>query len=373
MNDEMKSQEPAQPPAAESPPVETPAPDPAQGRRNWFSPWLVVAVLALGLAGWQWMETRLKLDETRQEMARRLSLADAASGESRTLAMQAQARLSELQGKLDELEARLAESKSQQEVLGSLYQNLARNYDESALAEVEQSVTLAAQQLQLASNVHGAVLALQTADARLAGHSLPQFIHLRKVLTRDLDRLRALPQVDLPGMYLRLENVIEALDALPLAAAGRVHEENRPAAPTEPQPPLFSAEYWRGLLSADYWRRLGAGMWGEMRSLVRVQRIDRVDLALLPPGQDFFLRENLRLRLLNARLALFARDQQTFRSELRQCGAWIERYFDGHDKAVRNSLQTLQQLAATEIAIELPNLNESLSAIKRCRAERERQ
>jgi uroporphyrin-3 C-methyltransferase len=365
MNDEMTSQPlpppsgAAVPPAAEAPPAVAPA-TPA---RSWFSPWLVVAVLALGLAGWQWMETRLRLAETQQEMARRLAESDAVAGESRTLSRQAQEQLAALQGKLGELEGRLAESKSQQEVLENLYQNLARSHDESILAEIEQSVTLASQQLQLAGNVQSAVLALQAADGRLAGSNRPQFINLRKVLARDLDRLQALPQPDLPGMYLRLENVIDAIDTLPLAVTGRPREESLPEAPTEPPPPA--------LFSPAYWRALAAGVWREMRGLVRIQRIDRVETVLLPPAQEFFLRENLKLRLLNARLALFSRDQWTYRNELHESGAWIERYFDVRERAVQTSLQTLKQLAATEITIELPNLNESLSAIKRFRAEKE--
>jgi uroporphyrin-3 C-methyltransferase len=367
MNDEISSEALPQPsgagaaPAAaaeSSPPA---ASSPARSGKGGFIPWLLVTVLALGLAGWQWMETRARLAETQQEMAKRLSESDAVAGESRMLAKQAQERLTALQGRLDELEGRLAESKSQQEVLGNLYQNLARGNEESVLTEVEQSVTLASQQLQLAGNLQGAIVALETADARLADNSQPQFINLRKVLTHDLERLRALPQLDFPGMYLRLENVIDAVDTLPLAVTARSRDESPAAAPA-PSPPLLSTEYWRAL-AADFWQ--------EMRGLVRIQRIDRVEPALLPPAQDFFLRENIKLRLLDARLALFARDQQTYRSELERSCAWIERYFDGNEKIVQNSLQTLRQLAATEIRAELPNLNESLSAIKMFRARKE--
>ncbi len=349
---------------------ESPAPAPVveqPGKKSGgFSPWVIVAVLALGLAGWQWVETRIRLSETQQELAKRLSESDAVAQESRTLARQGQEQLAALQGKLGELEGRLAESKSQQEVLEGLYQNLARNSEETALAEIEQSVTLASQQLQLAGNVQGAVLALQAADARLAASNRPQFISLRKVLARDLDRLRALPQLDLPGMYLRLENVISAIDTLPFAVDGRPREETRKSEPPAGHPPATA-------LSASYWQVLAADFWKEVRSLVRIQRFDRDEPALLAPGQGFFLRENLKLRLLNARLALLSRDQWTFRNELRQAHAWIERYFDGREKAVQASLNSLKQLSATEISIELPNLNDSLSAIKGFRVEKDRQ
>ena len=105
---------------------------------------------------------------------------------------------------------------------------------------------------------------------------------------------------------------------------------------------------------------------------MRIQRFDREEPALLAPGQAFFLRENLKLRLLNARLALLARDQWTFRNEVRQAQIWVDRYFDGRDKTVQTAQASLRQLAATEINIELPSLNETLSAIKNFKLGQER-
>ncbi len=366
MTDETTSQASSGTPVAPGTETVVPAPerDEANNRSGGFSPWLIIALLALGLAAWQWVETRQRLAETQLELAKRLAENDIVAGEARTLAKQAQEQLGVLQGKLGDVEGRLVESKSQQEVLESLYQNLARSNEESAIAEIEQSVTLASQQLQLAGNVQSAMLALQAADARLAGSNRPQFIQLRKVLTNDLDRLHALPQIDLPGIYLRLEKIIEAVDNLPLAASGRPREEHRNEETVEAAPPptFFSSEYWQAL---------AVGVWRELRGLIRIQRVDSADPVLLPPEQGFFLRENLKLRLLNARLALFSRDQWIFRNELHQCSAWIDRYFDTRDRDVQSAQQALKQLVATEIDVKLPSLNESLSAIKRFRAEKE--
>lgn len=345
---------PQQQPAAAASLPPAPAPAAPAAPSAWRNPWAIVAVVALGLAGWQWVETRLKLADTQQELARRLSESETAGKESRALANQAQEQVAALQGKFGALEAKVAESQSQQATLETLYQDLARNRDEWALAEIEQSVTLAAQQLQLAGNIGGAVLALQAADARLAGSSRPQFIGLRKVLNRDLDRLRALPQVDLPGMNVRLENVIAAVDTLPLAVDVRPRDEGKAK---EAPAPASAA-------SLDFWQRLGLDFWHEVRGLVRIQRFDRDEPVLLAPGQAFFLRENLKLRLLNARLALLSRDQGTFRNELKYAQAWIERYFDARDKAAQTALGALKQLSASEISIDLPTLNDSLAAIK---------
>ncbi len=362
MNDIVDQPSAAAAASPASPPSGAAASPAAQSRASWRSawknPWLIVALLALALASWQWIETRTRLARTQQELARRLADSDTVARESRALARQAQEQLAALQGKLGELEGRFAESRSQQATLETLYRDLARNRDEWSLAEVEQSVTLAAQQLQLAGNVQGAMLALQAADARLAGNSRPQFIGLRKVLLRDLERLRALPQIDLAGMNLRLESVISAVDTLPFAVDARPRDESR--ARLAAAAPAASTDV--GALA--FWQQLAAQFWAELRSLVRIQRFDREEPALLAPGQAFFLRENLKLRLLNARLALLAHDQWTFRTELKQAQVWVDRYFDGREKAVQGAQVSLKQLAAAEINIELPNLNESLSAIK---------
>jgi uroporphyrin-3 C-methyltransferase len=312
---------------------------------------VIVAVLALGLSAWQWVETRLRLGDTQQEVARRLADAASAGKENQLAQRQTQDQLMALQSRFGALESRLQESQSQQAALENLYQDLARNRDEWALAEIEQSVTLASQQLQMAGNVQGAVLALQAADARLAGSSRPQFIGVRKALARDLDRLRALPQTDLPGMSARLESVVVAIDTLPLAVDARPRAESE--APPETATVADSA-----------WRQLAADVWREIRSLVRIQRFDRDEPVLLAPGQAFFLRENLKLRLLNARLALLAREQWTFRNELKHAQAWLDRYFDSREPSLHTVQGALKQLASTDISIEVPTLNESLAAIK---------
>ena len=394
---------PAESPPAESPPTEStsgeikppldapqqsseqPEPAAAQQASSWRSPWLLVVLVALGLAGWQWFETREKLSNTQQELARRLADSDSSGEELRALSKGAQAQVAGVLDRLAALEGKIGESQSQQATIEKLFQDLARNRDEWALAEVEQSVTLAAQQLQLAGNVQAAVLALQTADARLAASSRPQFVSLRKVLSSDLDRLRALPQIDVAAMSLRLESVIKAIDTIPLAVdsrpqpAGDQAQEtadspaDSAAQPLDAWPSVSSVEFWQRLVSAELWQRLGREVWGEVKSLIRIQRFDRDEPALLAPGQAFFLRENLKLRLLNARLALLAHDQWTFRNELQHAQAWVDRYFDSSDASLQAAQANLQQLVATEINLELPTLNESLSAIKTFKLGQERQ
>lgn len=329
----------------------SPSPNPrSSSLRN---PWLFVAVAAIGLAGWQWLDTRNRFADIQQEVAKRLADAGEAGRDDRLALKAATEDVATLQAKTAALEARMAEFQSQTSALQGIYQDVARAREEGILLEVEQAVILAAQQLQLAGNVPTAILALQAADAKLARLDRPQFLPLRKGLAKDLDRLRALSVADVPGMSLKLESALQAIDKLPLAMNQRPPAERAVAAdPAAGQP---------------WWRRAGDSLWQEIKGLVRIQRFDRDEPVLLAPGQAFLLRENLKLRLLSARLALLSRDQATFRGELKAAQEGLGRHFDGQDKAVQGTQATLKQLAASELNIDVPNLNDSLAALRSAR------
>ncbi len=339
-------------------PLQSPAPTPLSSRRSGrLGLSLAVAVAALALAGWQWFETRQKLNDLQQEVSRQLGDFDTGHKEERGAQKQTREQLEALQAKLGAFEGRFAEFQAQTEALKTLNQDIARGREEATLLEVEQAITLAGQQLQLAGNVPVAVLALQTADSRLARLDRPAHLPLRKALAKDLERLNALPFVDMPGVSLRLEQLIHGIDKLPLTAYGR---------------PVEKSEAQKAVAAAPWWQRTGGEVWQELKGLVRIQRFDREDPALLAPGQGYFLRENLKLRLLNARLALFSRDQWTYRNELKVAQEWLGKHFDANDKAVASAQSTLRQMSAAEINVELPNLNDTQAALRSLRQGRDK-
>lgn len=318
---------------------------------------LAVALVALALAGWQWYETRQKLNDLQQEVSRKLGEFDTGNKEERGAQKQLREQVETLQAKLGAVEGRFSEFQAQTEALKALNQDIARGREEATLLEVEQAITLAGQQLQLAGNVPVAVLALQTADSRLARLERPQYLPLRKSVAKDIERLNALPFVDMPGVSLRLEQLILGVDKLPLTAYGR---------------PVEKAETRSAAAAVPWWQHTAGEIWQELRGLVRIQRFDREDPALLAPGQGYFLRENLKLRLLNARLALFSRDQWTYRNELKVAQEWLGKHFDTNDKAVVAAQSTLRQMSATEISVELPTLNETQAALRSLRQGRDK-
>src|SRR5438132_9392201 len=137
--------------------------------------------------------------------------------------------LLDAQAKITLFENRLAESQTQQAALEALYRELAPSRDEWALTEIEQVLLLASQQLQLAGNVSSALAALQLADSKLQRLDRPQFVPLRRALARDMDRLKAVPFVDVSGLAVRLDQAIAGIDALPLALEERPPPSSRDA------------------------------------------------------------------------------------------------------------------------------------------------
>ena len=337
-----------------------PAPASAGARRSRVPLLLFIAILlAAALAALFWVDTRSRIDATQAELARRLRDIENDAREARSVARGAQDAQREALAKLGQLEARIAESQSQMLALDALYQELSRNRDEWQLAEIEQVLAIASQQLQLAGNVRAALLALQLAEARLARADRPQFVPIRRALARDIERLKALPAVDMAGMSMRLDGLIASVDSLPLA-----YEERSERASGAKPAPAPDAQ--------GFWPRLGAELWNELRQLVVVRRIDASEPPLLPPSQAYFARENLRLRLLSARLSLLARDEAGYREDLRAAQAWMGRYFDGRSKHTTEALAQLKQLSASTISFELPSISESLDAVRGFKSRRER-
>ena len=333
--------------------------------RNRAERWLPFAIAGLGVAvmllAWGWWGARSELAELREGVAQQLRETGTEARDSRVIAKEAQDAVRDALARIGALEAKLLESQSQQLSLESLYQELSRSRDDWLLAEVEQTLAIAAQQLQLAGNVQAALVALQNADARLARSDRPQFLPLRRVIARDVERLKNAPSLDVAGMTVRIDQVIAAVDSLPLLVDGRTQSVPPSAAGDASVPAAESA-----------WKRAWHGVWEELKGLVRVQRLDAADAALIAPENRFYLRENLKLRLLHARIALLQRDEAAFRGDIRAAQSWLNRWFDVRQKPVATATQTLAQLAAAAVNVELPTIADSLNAVRTLKMPREK-
>ncbi len=321
--------------------------------------WIALAVATLALfaaLGFAWHNH----DRARQlelQLARRIGDFDAASREARAAAKAANEALADLQTRLLTLETRATDTQSQQLALTAMYQELARSQDERVAAEIEQTLLLAQQQLQLAGNVHAALLGLEAADARLAQLAKPQFASLRGVLAMDMARLKLLPAADIEGASARLEALIQNVERL------------KPESDTEPRRAATRASDTDkvALGTVDTLAEFSRQAWSEFKGLVRIRRLDHPELPLLTPSQNYFLRQNLKLRLLAARLALLQRDETAFRTDIATARDWTNRYFNRQDEASKAFVLNLEELLRAPVALKDAQISASMQALRMAR------
>jgi uncharacterized protein HemX len=304
---------------------------------------MLVAVLALAAAAWSWSDSRERIRDLKTELGRRLAESGKDVNESVLLARNADDTMRQVSERVAHIESQMATSQQQQAALESLYKDLAQGRDQWTLAEIEQVLLTAAQQLQLAGNVKAAIIALEGADTRLQRLNKPQFTALRRAIASDLANLRAAPSVDEVGMSARIEALVAHHMDWPLASA-QVSE-------AVPAP--------RSVRAANF----GQELWAELKHLVQIRRVEGNETVLLPPDQAYFLRENLRLRLLSARLALMSHDQAAFRADLLAVSTMLERYFNTRDAGVADAIREVLRLSRLQIAIKLPGIDASLAAL----------
>lgn len=316
-----------------------------------------LALAATAAALWMAIDARRSLDALESRAGARLGELGAAERTQRAALEQAQSDLRDASTRVAQLEARVAESQEERVALEEMYRDISRSTDERLLSEVEQMLVIASQQLQLAGNVRGALVALQAADQRLARAEKLAASPLRRAITQDIERLRAVPQLDTVGLALKLDGLIAQVDSLPL--------------PLSESPPPQRATRIRTEGDSGV-ARVARDLWEEMKGLVRIRTLDTPDPLLLSPSQAYFLRENLKLRLLAARVSLLARDEASFREDLKAAQAWIAKYYDARAKPVTAALATLKQVAEAPIAAAAPDINASLAAARASRASREK-
>ncbi|WP_316151145.1 fused uroporphyrinogen-III synthase HemD/membrane protein HemX [Cupriavidus sp. BIC8F] len=335
---------------------------PSAASRRSAALWALVAVLVVATAGgFWWLQQRV--DHLTGELARRQQSNDALVQESRVLTRNAQDTVKELQAKVGALESQVGETRDKQVALEQVYQDLMRNRDDWEIAEIQQLLTSAGQQLQLTGNVQVALAALQSADARLARADKPQYNLLRRAIARDVARMKAVPDTDLTGAAIKLDEAINQIDALPLLSSERMLERSEADARKGAAANGASAPAAANGAGPGWFTRLWDYLREELAQVVRIRKVDDAEALLLSGDQGWFLRENVKLRLLNARLALLSRNEPVFRNDLAAAQAMISRYFDTKSRRVQGVLTLLRQAQAGAVTVQLPTMSESLGAL----------
>jgi uroporphyrin-3 C-methyltransferase len=330
---------------------------------------LALVAITLALMGQQ------RIKSLEQELVRRQQDSQGQAIEARALAQQAQELARAAETKVALLDGRVAETALQRTQLEELIQQLSRSRDENVLADVDAAVRVAVQQSAITGSAEPLVAALRQSEERLARMNQPRLERVRRALARDLDRVRAVAISDIASLTIKIDEAIRTVDDLPLLA----QPERRPVAAARPgAAPAAAASaaasaarpvgWWPWLQAQGAWA--GERVWGEIRALVRVTRIDNPEAALVAPEQAWFLRENLKLRLLNARLALLSRQFDTAQADLRDAVVALDRYFDSSARRVVLTADLVRQVAGQARQVSLPRPDETLAALAAAQAGR---
>ena len=321
--------------------------------------------------------TQQRVKSLEQELVRRQQTSQDDATEARVAAKQALDSVRDLNGKLGVLDERVAESQLQRTQVEDLIQSLSRSRDENVLADVEAGVRVAMQQAALTGSTDPIVAVLKQSDERLARYNNPRLDRVRRAIARDLDRVRTASAVDVPSLTIRLDEAVRMVDELPLVStperatvAGRAAASAASAAPrvaaraassaaTQPSEPPPA---W--VVSVQHaWDAFSVPFFSELRQAVRVTSIEHPEAALMTPDQSFFLRENVKLRLLNARLSILSHQFDLAQADLQQAQTALDRYFDHGSRRVVAVSDLLRQVSAQARQVSFPRPDDTLAAI----------
>jgi len=336
--------------AQPAPPLSDTLDTPPQHPRRRVPRYLLWTVGATAVAvGLSTLIMQRRMDDMRQEFQRSIAQAKV---DTQALASNAQREENlAVQQRIDLIERHNDEIRAQQANLQSLYGTLSGDRETGLLADAELTLALSAQHLQLTGNISAALAALYRLDERLAGYDKATLAALRRALARDIDALKRQPYVDLVGLSARLDSLSGGVEKLPLRVDAKSADSDEAALDAAAS---RADESWLRRISHDLGTALGA--------FVEVRRMDKPDPILLAPEQSLYLREHIKLRLLNARLALLQRDENTYRQDLIAAESELRRYFDIKSKPVAATLLAIKDLLAGRPALELPSPADNIAA-----------
>lgn len=264
-------------------------------------------------------------------------------------------RTRELERSLQDLQRAQNDNRSHQQRVDGALKTLAEQVQGGQhawqRAEIEHLLLVANTRLQLQQDIDGAQIALKLADERLVSLANPAYFRVREQISRELTRLDSVERPDVQALALKLSSLVDQVDALEIQETARGAFSNELKLTTGPQDAPWHQRLWVSLNEA-------------VGSLISVRRDVERREPLLPPDQGFYLKQNLRLQLESARLALLKQDSANFKVALRQADEWLQQYFNAEQASTRAARAALADLQGQLIKPALPDISGSLNALR---------
>ena len=242
------------------------------------------------------------------------------------------------------LERQHAEILSVKKSMAGLFSSIENTQQTWSVEEVHQLLQLAVDQLLLAANIDGALTALNIADRRIADYGDPELQPVRQQIAQDIASLQQIERIDLAGTINRLHAVEQSIDNLQPGSTVATADKTTTTDQNSTDKP---DSVWQQIVQ-------------DLSGVVKIQRIDQPAIPLIPPDQQYFLRENTRALIMTARMALLRNDGETYKKSLQQAQQWVMKYFNSESQNTRWTINELKKLAAINLNPQLPDITGSL-------------
>lgn len=317
---------------------------------------ILLGLIALGVAsygafiGWQ-LQQQMAVDTSAIEVQNLSQKIDALTsnldGERRQLQQQTEQLASRQATATGEIEARISQA------MAEMKDQIGTSSEDWLLAEAEYLLRLANQRAAMEGDVAGAIGLFKAADQIIRDAEGIVAFELRSAIANDIASLEAVASTDVQGIFVRLGAISGQVNRLQQKVLSfqpiPVSESDAPAA--EGLLPRFVA-----LLT-----RIG----NRLSSLVDYRASGEVVTPILPPEEDYYLRQNLILKLQLAQLGLLQGNTSVYRQSLGDSIVWIDQYFDADAELTRKVRGSLVELGSLNIGQTVPDVSGSLREIRK--------
>ena len=323
----------------------------SSGGRGIATGALVLSLIALGASGFLFVQGQNVLKQQEMRIGQNLNKAALGNSENAVLLQSALAKQAELDAQLNKILQNEGDTAQTLDGIHRAYAELLKGRVNWLVDEIEVTLNTASQQLLLSGNVPVATAVLENVEQRLSRFEQPELLPIKQAISQDLAALKNRPYLNVSATALRLDRLESAVDSLPLLVDSTMNAQNAEPAPTSK--------------AGSFWTRAWNNTSELVKSMVEVRKLDNNDAMLIGAEQVFYLRENLRLRLLDARLALLQHNSEVYQHGLAAIEETVKRYFDVQSPNTQTWLKEVDELKSVEIRMVSDEaLKASLAAVR---------
>ncbi len=311
---------------------------------------LVLLLLVVGVSVFMWYQHQAikKLGSELREQNQSFELKRKALEAKVAEDLSAQSK--QVQGDVTELTQRLDSTSSKVLALTNM------SHDDWKLAEVDFLLRMANQRILMEHEATNSLALAQSANSVLAEMQNADLFPARKKLSEEIEALKLASKVDREGIYLQLLALTQQIEAIPLIEPLVEEDEEALAAMEQGEEPA-NTTLWQSV------KNMGKRVWHKLSAYVRVRDQGRRVDAILPPEDQMYLKQNLRLMLEQAQIGLLREEQHVYQASLDKAQNWIRDYYPLNDQA-QIVLNDLEQLKKNNVQQPLPDFSGSAALVK---------